>query len=239
MGMTTATFNFASVRVRGHPEGAGAGERCRLTAPAGGLIASARELARWARAMSEPATHPLGQHLVEALTTPYVETGAPIAEANEAYGYGVAMTKRAGIWVYDHSGGVQDFSAFVAWVPAKRLGAAAMMNAANVAGATPAAVVLRGLSVLLDLPDDWRSNGEARPRPLSAYVGTYVDRRSWLGRLRVRLDGAGRLAFDYPDGPPPLLPPTFAFRFVPGDERARFVVTAVGVGERVASEGSP
>ncbi len=63
-------------------------------------------------------------------------------------------------------------------------------------------------------------------------MGTYVDRRSWLGRLRVRRDGTDRLAFDYPDGPPALLPPTFAFRFVPGDERARFVVTAVGIGER-------
>ena len=92
-----------------------------------------------------------------------------------------------------------------------------------------------GLSVLLDLPDDWRANVEGAPRPLSAHVGTHVDRSSWLGRLRVRLDGADRLAFDYLDGPPPLLPPTFAFRFVPGEERARFVVTWVGVGERVAS----
>lgn len=236
MGMSTATFNFAAVRVRGHPEGAGAGSRCRLVAPAGGLIASASDVARWARSMSEPATHPLGQRLVEALTTPYVETGA---RPDEAYGYGVAMMRRGDTWVYNHSGGVQDFSAFVAWVPARRLGAAAMMNAANVAGATPSVVVLRGLSVLLDLPDDWRANVEGSPRPLTAYVGTYVDRRSWLGRLRVRLDGADRLAFDYLDGPPALLPPTFAFRFVPGEQRARFVVTAVGVGERVASVGSP
>lgn len=36
MGMTTATFNFASVRVRGHPEGAGKGGRCDSTAPAEG-----------------------------------------------------------------------------------------------------------------------------------------------------------------------------------------------------------
>jgi hypothetical protein len=108
---------------------------------------------------------------------------------------------------------------------------------ARTAGATPDIVVLRGLSVLVDLPDDWRANVEGSPRPLSAYVGTYVDRRSWLGRLRVRLDGTDRLAFDYLDGPPLLLPPTFAFRFVPGDGRARFVVTGLGVGERIASEG--
>jgi CubicO group peptidase (beta-lactamase class C family) len=233
MGMSTATFKFASVRVRGRPEGAGAGGRCRLTAPAGGLIASARDMARWARAMSEPVTHPLGQRLVEALTTPYVETAA---RPDEAYGYGVGMVKRGDVWIYNHSGGIQDFSAFVAWVPARRVGAAAMMNAPNTEGATPAAIVLRGLSVLLDLPDDWRANVEGSHRPLSAYIGTYVDRRSWLGRLRVRLEAPDRLAFDYLDGPPALLPPTFVFRFVPGEQRARFVVTAVGVGERLAGD---
>jgi len=233
VGMPTATFNFASVQVRGHPEGAGAGGRCRLTAPAGGMIASALDVARWARAMSEPGTHPLGEPLVEALTTPYVETGA---RPDEAYGYGVGMMRRGDVWVYNHSGGSQDYSAFVAWVPARRLGAAAMLNATNRAGATPASVGLRALSVLLDLPDDWRAHMEGSHRPLSAYVGTYIDRRSWLGRLRVRLDGPDRLAFDYLDGPPALLPPTFVFRFVPGEERARFVVTVVGVGERVLGQ---
>src|SRR5690606_5214816 len=115
------------------------------------------------------------------------------------------------------------------------LGAAAMMNATNASGATPTAVVLRGLSVLLDLPADWRATTDGSHRPLHAYVGTYVDRRSWLGRLRVRIEG-DQLAFDYLDGPPALLPPTFVFRFMPGEARARFVVTAVGVAERVAAE---
>jgi len=63
-----------------------------------------------------------------------------------------------------------------------------------------------------------RSQG--RPRGLPLRVGALVHRRSWLGHLRVPLDGADRLAFDYLDGPPPLLQPTFAFRFVPGEERA-------------------
>jgi CubicO group peptidase (beta-lactamase class C family) len=182
--------------------------------------------------MSEPATHPLGQPLVVALTTPYVETGA---RPDEAYGYGVSMMKRGDVWLYYHSGAVPDFSAFVAWVPARKLGAAAMMNATNAAGATPPVIALRGLSVLLDLPADWRAKVEGSHRPLRAYVGTYVDRKSWLGRLRVRIEG-DQLAFDYLDGPPALLPPTFTFRFVPGEERARFVVTVVGVAERVADE---
>ncbi|HEY0869667.1 MAG TPA: hypothetical protein VGD55_04670, partial [Acidothermaceae bacterium] len=150
-------------------------------------------------------------------------------------GYGVTMMKVGALWVYNHSGGVPNFSAFVAWVPAKRIGAAAMMNATNVAGATPGSVVLRALSVLVDLPAEWRATAEGPHRPLAAYAGTYVDRMSWLGRLRVRVEG-DRLAFDYLDGPPALLPPTFVFRFVPGEVHARFVVTPVGVGERVANE---
>ncbi len=233
MGMPTATFHFGAVQVQGHPPNAGIQERCGLAAPAGGLNASVRDVARWARAMSEPATHPLGQPLVAALTAPHVDQGV---RPNDYYGYGVGMTQRGSVWVYHHSGGAPDFSAFIAWVPAHRFGAAAMLNAAHAAGATPAAVVLRGLSALLELPEDWRPEAEtSRRRPLSAYVGTYVDRRSWLGRVRVRLDGPDRLAFDYLDGPPALLPPTFAFRFVPGQEHAQYVVTAVGIGERVAS----
>ena len=66
--------------------------------------------------------------LVVALTTPYVETGA---RPGEAYGYGVWMMRRGDVWVYQHSGLVPDFSAFVAWVPARRVGVAAMMNATN------------------------------------------------------------------------------------------------------------
>ena len=236
-GMSSATFDFAKVQLRGHPEGAGARSRCPLAAPAGGLIASVRDLVRWARAMSEPSSHPLGQSLVDTLTTPYVDTGA---RPDESYGYGVWRTRRGNVWVYHHGGEVQDFSSYVAWVPEKRLGSATAMNLGrgamvNTIGGSLGVVVLRELSVLLDLPDDWRPNVERSPRPLSAYVGTYVDRRSWLGRVRVRLAG-DRLAFDYLDGPPALLPPSFTFRFAPGENRARFVVTAVGVGERVADK---
>lgn len=233
LGMSTATFDFDAVKVRGYPEGASANARCRLTAPAGGLNLSARDLARWARSLSEPAKHPLGQPLVEALTTPYVETGAGV---NESYGYGVAISKRGNTWLYSHSGGVQNFTAFVAWVPAQRVGAAAMMNAAHTAGATPAAAVLTTLSVLLDLPSDFRPTAQGAPRPLTAYVGTYRDQKSWLGRVRVRLDDDHRLAFDYLDGPPALLPATFTFRFLPNSPQAQFIVTPVGIAERVANE---
>ena len=54
--------------------------------------------------------------------------------------------------------------------------------------------------------------------------------------MRVRLDGDDELAIDYLDGTPALLPASFTFHFVPGDGRARYLATAVGVGERVLAE---
>jgi len=56
--------------------------------------------------------------------------------------------------------------------------------------------------------------------------------RGALGRVRVRLEGE-HLAYDYPDGAPRLLPAWFRFQFELGSARARYVVTPVGVGERV------
>jgi len=181
--------------------------------------------------MSEPKTHPLGAKLVETLTASSVRTGS---STDETYGYGVMTLTRVGTRVHYHGGGVENFSAFVAWVPERRFGAAAMLNTF---GGGPSIAVLRGLGVLLKLPDDWRAaSAERSHRPLSDYVGTYVDRKSWLGRVRVRLEGDDELAVDYLDGTPSLLPASFAFHFVPGDGRARFLATAVGIGERVLTE---
>jgi CubicO group peptidase (beta-lactamase class C family) len=65
MGMAGTTFDGGALRVRGHATGA-TPRRCRAMYPAGGLIASARDLARWAQAMTNPDTHPLGRKLVDA-----------------------------------------------------------------------------------------------------------------------------------------------------------------------------
>lgn len=60
-----------------------------------------------------------------------------------------------------------------------------------------------------------------------------LQRLALLPRLRVSLEG-DRLAIDYLDGPPPLLPVIFRFAFAPGESRAAYVVTAIGVGRRIA-----
>jgi CubicO group peptidase (beta-lactamase class C family) len=229
MGLASATFDGASLQVRGHSEVPPTSKRCRAMYPPGGLIMSSRDLSRWAQAMSNPDTHPLGRGVVDALTAPHVLTGN---RPGETYGYGVGTAVHGGVRVYNHGGGVEDFSAFIAWVPERRFSSFAV---ANRAGGAPSVAVTRGLSLFLDLPADWRPTASGQSHPLNAYLGTYLDRRSSLGRVHVRLEGE-RLAFDYLDGPPALLPAKFQFQFGPDDQRARFLVTAVGIGERVADE---
>lgn len=227
MGMTTATFDGSALQVRGHAASS-TPSRCRAMYPAGGLVASTRDLTRWARAMTNPDSHPLGRGVVDVLTASYVPTGE---RPGETYGYGVSALTHGGVRVYNHGGNLDDFGAFVAWSPEREFASAAVTNAPRGA---PAVAVLRGLSLLLDLPEDWRPSAAGGRRPDTAFVGTYVDRRSTLGRVRVRVDGE-QLVYDYLDQRPPLLPTTFRFQFEPGEEQAKYLVTTVGVAERIAN----
>jgi hypothetical protein len=123
---------------------------------------------------------------------------------------------------------VEDFSAFIGWSPSRRFGSVAFVNAPGVA---PMVAVLRGMSVFLDISPDWKPREDAS-HALASYAGIYSDPRGGLGRVRVSLEGE-HLAYDYPDGAPRLVPAWFRFQFKPDSARARYVVTPVGVGERV------
>ena len=224
-GLGDASFGPDHALVRGHRTGPVV-PRCRALWPSGGLLLSARELARWAHVLASPETSPLGRSLVELLTSPHVSLdGRPGA----AYGYGVMRFEHGGLQILHHGGRLQDFSALVAWSPERRLGVAALANTSEMV-VMPAG--FRALSTFLALPHDWQPpRGPAHP--LDAYTGIYRDEAGTLGRLRVSLEGEA-LVIDYLDGPPPLLPPGFRFAFEPGQERATYVVTPVGVGKRVA-----
>jgi hypothetical protein len=226
-GIPGASFDPARVEVRGHrPDSVPVTPRCRAMRPAGGLVLSVRELAQWAAQMAHPETSKLGRGVVEALMAPYV---ALDHRAGAAYGYGVQRDLQSGVSVFSHSGGAEDFSSFVSWSPEREVGVAAFVNR----GRVPLAVVgLRAMSTFLSISEDWQSP-PGPMHPLSAYVGVYLDKAGSLGRLRVSLEGEA-LVIDYLDAAPPLLPPTFRFVFDPGAERARYVVTPVGVGERSA-----
>jgi CubicO group peptidase (beta-lactamase class C family) len=224
-GIPGATFGLGTVAVRGHaPDGVTRMPRCRAMSPSGGLVLSVRELAQWAEQLARPATSKLGRPLLELLTAPHVK----LEELpGGAYGYGVARFDHDGLTLYNHSGRLEDFGAFVVWSPERNVGAAAFSN-----GTEPGAVAagLRAMSTFLSLSPDWRPSRKPA-HPLSAYAGIYVDKVGTLGRLSVKLEG-NALAIDYLDKPPPLLPARFRFVFEPGTPRARYVVTPVGVGER-------
>jgi CubicO group peptidase (beta-lactamase class C family) len=228
MGMVSATFDPHALtpRVLAAESGGSAPTRCRAINPAGGLIASLRDLARWAQAMSRPETHPLGRALAEALVASHVPTGNRVGET---YGYGVTTIQRGALRIHCHGGNLQGSSAFVAWLTDRKFAALA---AATIPGASSAIATLRGTSLLLDLPDDWRPTSDGPAHPLQAYVGTYIDQRSKLGRIRISID-QDKLVHEFLDGPPPLLPAKLTFHFAPEDNKqARYLATAIGIAER-------
>jgi CubicO group peptidase (beta-lactamase class C family) len=227
VGIPGASFGPSQVTVVGHrPEGVDAMPRCRAMWPAGGLVLSVRELARWAHDQAHPDDSKLGRPLIALLTAPHALDDA---RPGRAYGYGVSRTEQSGVTVFSHTGGLEDFSSFVAWAPERQLGVAAFSNRSDLA---VVGAGLRAMSTFLSLSADWRAPPGAA-HPPSAYTGIYFDDAGTLGRLRVSLEGE-RLVIDYLDGKPPLLPATFHFVFDPGALHAHYVVTPVGVGQRLA-----
>jgi len=224
-GIPGASYGLERVAVRGHlPKGVSPMPRCRAMWPSGGLVLSARELSHWASELSRPEESRLGRPLIELLTAPHVASnGIP----GGAYGYGVQRVPHGGLTIFTHSGRLEDSTAFVAWSPERRTSVAAFADRTEpfLIGAG-----LRALSTFLSLPEDWQPP-PGPEHPLDAYTGVYVDHHGTLGRLRVRLE-SGALAIDYLDARPPLLPANFRFVFAGGSPRPRYVVTAVGVGER-------
>lgn len=225
-GIAGASFGPDRVVVRGRPPQslASVPPRCRAMWPSGGLVLSIRELARWVHVLADAEASPLGASLLEQLTAPHVEVGA---RPGAAYGYGVGRVEQSGVTIFSHAGRLDDFSSFVAWAPGRRTGVAAFSNRGD---PIVIAAGFRAMSTFLSLSENWRP-AAMTARPLAAYVGVYVDEAGTLGRLRVSLEGE-RLAIDYLDGTPPLLPANFRFVFERGAEKARYVVTEVGVGER-------
>jgi hypothetical protein len=162
--------------------------------------------------------------VLQAVMAPQVATDD---RQGGAYGYGVWSLTQNGLTIFNHSGGLEDFSSFVAWSPERGVGVAAFVNRGRV---PLGGVGFRALRTFLSISEDWQPPPGPK-HPLNAYVGVYADAAGSLGRLQVSLE-EGALVIDYPNGAPALLPPNFRFVFEPGAERARYVVTAVGVGER-------
>jgi hypothetical protein len=193
--------------------------------PAGGLALTGEELAHFLKLVTSPAAFPLGEPLLQALIAPRVSTGA---RDNELYGFGVSQFSIGETLFYNHGGALHDFASFIAWSPERQAGAAAVVNERTSWAPAAVAGVLR---TMLELPGDWSPRLTAQ-HALCSYAGTYVDRHAGLGTVRVSLEDAG-LAVDYLTERPRVLPGSFRFVFEGGAAAPRWVVTEVGVGERV------
>lgn len=112
-------------------------------------------------------------------------------------------------------------------MPERRLAVAAFANTSEMFAVGAG---LRAISTSLSLPADW-SAPKIPAHPLSAHTGVYTDTVGTLGRVRVSLEDEA-LAIDYLDEPPALLPASFRFAFEAGTQKARYIVTPVGVGQR-------
>jgi CubicO group peptidase (beta-lactamase class C family) len=195
------------------------------TAPAGAVQSSAADLARWLRfqldggvldgkrLISEASMREMHSPQVIIPTTPEMRA-ARLVEFFASYGLGWQIMDYRGNPMHWHTGNGDGQIAFVALIPAKRLGVAVLVN-------TWAAPFVHGALVnyLLDVylgypPRDWSAEGLARapkileqerkpgqdllagavpgsqpPRPLASYGGAYES--CLFGSIHVRLEGKG------------------------------------------------
>ena len=223
-GMTTASYQADAPGTASATPASGAtlAPMCRAFAPAGGLWASAPEMLRLLQVLLAGGGKVLRPESVMAMQRPHAPTGTG---DHDAYGYGLGTTRYSGVTLLNHSGRSPQFAAAWALVPERHFAAVALVNTNQV----PAATVARAAQVFLGLA---APSPQARPlADWSRYLGQYRDGVGALGSLTVALDG-DQLQLRFLDREPVGgLPPQVTF--LPGGVQARFVVTPIGVAERI------
>ncbi|MCA9604252.1 MAG: serine hydrolase [Myxococcales bacterium] len=227
--MESATYDPEAARARGaaiahRVDGSHADDEppCGLIRAAGGAFVSARDLGRFAIAMMDDTL--LDDAGRAAMLSPATDL---LGDGREAYGLGVFLRDHGGRRVAYHPGGMQGWSAILAWMPEQRFALAFVVNA-------PAPIPARFLDVYFPRsPEAVAADRPSPPDPatLRSYAGTYTDPHGMLGRLRVEVDGdhlrlvplGGQVAW------PLFVTPTFW-----PDERGRvrYLATRLGVAVR-------
>ncbi len=138
-------------------------------APAGGMNASAEDLAKWLRLLLEGGVYQGERLLSEAVVNemhsaqvirqppvwyfPILYRSGDITGHFWAYGFGWNLTDYRGKKVVLHGGGVVGQSSFIALMPQERLGVAVLSNGES---ALPMALPFRVFDAYLDAPEeDW------------------------------------------------------------------------------------
>lgn len=184
--------------------------------PAGSIQSSARDMARWLELWLARGTVD-GRQVVEPATLrAQLRSGMPLAGSDQeqdvlplGYAHGWVLELYRGHLRISHGGGIDGFSAQVAFAPQAEVGVVVL---ANVAGGLPELVARHALDRLLGLETrDWsgealarraaaeattdpdaapappRRAGAAPPRPLAEYAGLYE--HEGYGQVLIELEG--------------------------------------------------
>ncbi|GGJ28070.1 serine hydrolase domain-containing protein [Deinococcus roseus] len=165
-----------------------------IAGPAGGLYATASELARWLPDLF--AGKILNAESIKAFSSPQVNTGAPLP-GFEAYGYGVGMGKLFGHPVVSHGGNINGFNAMMAYFPEEKLSIAVLSNLDGISSQDVMVDLARAyFEVPYTLPQN-RTFISVPENVLSTYTGTY---RTDLPALQLKFRVVkGQLQLEIPE----------------------------------------
>ena len=222
-GMHTGTYvaDAPGASVRG-PRPAPA--LCRVSAPSGGLWASATDIARLLQVLRAGGGGVLRPESALAMQQAHAPTGTG---PHDAYGYGDDQHALAWRHVADAHRIATAVGRRLGPDRQPRFGAVVLVSSHHV----PMGAVTRAARLFAGLVDSAPPKG----RPVAEwtrYVGVYRDPVGLLGSVAISLD-EGRLTMQFAGREPAEgLPPDVTF-FPPDGAQAQFLVTVLGVGQRM------
>jgi len=231
-GMASATFDPAVASKRDHATGLALETRttipleardCSLFRAAGGVMASVTDTAHLVEALLADGGGVITPESLAALVADRVGVdGVP----DHHYGFGIGASTYKGLRLLSHAGRTSGYGAFIAFVPERRFGVVAVVNANR----PPNGVAVRALDALLDLPPGIPVEPPAPPATWPRYAGEYSDAAGALGDVTVTIEGK-QLVMTLANGV--ALPAELDVTFVLGqDGNAEYLVTPIGIARR-------
>lgn len=156
---------------------------------AGALLSNTADLVRWGQALfATEAVLPAEWR--RRLLTPARLTGGHRA----GYASGLAIRRYAGHEIALHTGGINGFASFVAYVPNEEITVVVLSNKST-GSPGPAALGIRALAIALGQPLDERPKLTLPPEVLADYAGSYeIDREATAAGeppvIVVRVEGS-------------------------------------------------
>lgn len=163
---------------------------------AGALCSTARDLVRWTDALIDGRV--VNTQSFERMTTPTTLTTGE----TRSYGYGLTRERLGPHEVIQHGGGINGFSAFLAWYPEQDLKIAVLANGPTDAGAVQARIARAILGLPEPPPAVQPAEVPIDAATLARYAGTYdlaptipIEVRIFTEGGRLMGQGTGQAAF--------------------------------------------